>query len=160
MIDLTPELERLITEHPFFQDMEGDLRKTMVECATLRIYAAGEYIHRHGDAADRFYLIRHGSVAQELPVPDQEPIVIQTLHAGDILGWSWLVPPYHWTTDVRAMQLTRAVSLDARCLRGKYENDPLLAYELFKRFIPVIASRLEAARLQLINIYGEPHRRR
>ena len=53
MIDSTPELERLITEHPFFQDMDGELRKTMVECARLHIYAAGEYIHRHGDPAER-----------------------------------------------------------------------------------------------------------
>jgi hypothetical protein len=79
---------------------------------------------------------------------------VQTLHEGDILGWSWLVPPYQWTMDCRAMQLTRVLSLDARCLRSKYESDPTLAYELFKRFVPVLADRLEAARLQLIDMYG------
>ncbi len=150
----TEGLDRLLEEHPFFQGMDPRARRTIAGCAANERFAAGEYIHREGGVADKFYLIRHGGVAQELQVPDQEPIVIQTLHPGDILGWSWLVPPYRWSTDARTMRLTRVVSLDAKCLRGKYESDPSLAYELFKRFIPVMANRLDAARLQLIDIYG------
>lgn len=136
--------------------MEAALRHEIAGCARNERFAANQYIHREGDAADQFYLIRHGVVAQELRIPDQEPIIIQTLHAGDILGWSWLVPPYRWTNDARAMQLTRVITLDARCLRGECAVNPTLAYELLKRFIPVIANRLEAARLQLIDVYGEP----
>jgi CRP-like cAMP-binding protein len=147
-------LERLLKEHPFFQDMDSQARQIIAGCAANERYSAGDYIHREGEPANKFFLIRHGSVAQELRVPDRAPIIVQTLHDGDILGWSWLVPPYHWTADARAMQLTRVVSLDAACLRGKYQSDPTLAYELFKRFIPVLANRLEAARLQLIDIYG------
>jgi CRP-like cAMP-binding protein len=153
-------LERLLEEHPFFHDMDPQLRCVLAGCAANVRFSAGEYIHRQGDAADKFYLIRHGSVAQELRIPEQEPIIIQTLHAGDILGWSWLVPPYQWTNDARAIQLTRLISLDAACLRSKYADDPDLAYELLKRFIPIIANRLEAARLQLVDIYGAPRYRR
>ncbi|NJN46129.1 MAG: cyclic nucleotide-binding domain-containing protein [Candidatus Competibacteraceae bacterium] len=147
-------LERLLRDHRFFRDMDPKACEVIAGCAANERFNAGDYLMRQGEAADKFYLIRHGAVAQELHVPDREPIIVQTLHEGDILGWSWLVPPYQWTMDSRAMQLTRVLSLDARCLRSKYENDPTLAYELFKRFVPVLADRLEAARLQLIDIYG------
>lgn len=146
-------LDRLLREHPFFRDMDSEARQILAGCAVNERFKAGEYIHREGEPAEKFFLIRHGVVAQELRVPEREPIIVQTLHEGDILGWSWLVPPYRWSADARAMQLTRVVSLDAKCLRGKYENDPTLAYELFKRFVPVLANRLEAMRLQLIDIY-------
>ena len=159
-MDQREELDRLLREHPFFQSMSLELQREIADCAKSERYNAGEYIHREGEPADKFYLIRHGSVAQELRIPEQEPIIIQTLHEGDILGWSWLVPPYRWTADVRVIQLTRVIALDARCLRGKYADDPQLAYELLKRFIPIIANRLEASRLQLVDIYGEPRHRK
>ncbi|MCP5426488.1 MAG: cyclic nucleotide-binding domain-containing protein [Gammaproteobacteria bacterium] len=147
-------LDRLIREHPFFQGMDAEACETLAGCAANERFNGGEYLIRQGEAANKFYLIRHGSVAQELRVPDRESIIVQTLHEGEILGWSWLVSPYRWTMDARAMQLTRVLSLDAECLRGKFANDPTLAYELFKRFIPVMASRLQTSRLQLIDIYG------
>lgn len=156
-MDPREEFDRLLKEHPFFKGLEPSLRREITGCARNERFSAGEYIHREGDAADKFYLIRRGAVAQELRIPDQrEPIIIQTLHDGEILGWSWLVPPHRWTNDARAIQLTRVITLDAQCLRGKYAANPTLAYELLKRFIPVIGNRLEAARLQLIDIYGEP----
>jgi CRP/FNR family cyclic AMP-dependent transcriptional regulator len=146
-------LDRLLREHPFFQNMDPQARQTIAGCAMNERFNAGEYIHREGEPAEKFFLIRHGVVAQELKVPDREPFIVQTLHSGEILGWSWLVPPHRWTADARALQLTRVVSLDAKCLRSKYENDPTLAYELLKRFVPVLANRLEAIRLQLLDIY-------
>lgn len=147
-------LDVLLKEHPFFVGMAPATCEIIAGCAANERFNLGEYIIRQGDPADKFYLIRHGSVAQELRIPGREPLIVQTLHDGDILGWSWLVPPYLWTMDARANRLTRVISLDARCLRGKYEDNATLAYELFKRFIPVMANRLEAARLQLLDIYG------
>lgn len=146
-------LDQLIKEHPFFAGMDPGACEIIAGCAMNERFNAGEYLIRQGDPANKFYLIRHGSVAQELHVPEHEPLIVQTLQRGDILGWSWLVPPFEWSMDARATQLTRVVSLDAQCLRGKYENNATLAYELFKRFVPVLSNRLEAARLQLIDIY-------
>lgn len=146
-------LDQLIKEHPFFVGMDPGACEIIAGCAMNERFNAGEYLIHQGDPANKFYLIRHGSVAQELHVPEHEPFIVQTLQRGDILGWSWLVPPFEWSMDARATQLTRVVSLDAHCLRGKYENNATLAYELFKRFVPVLSNRLEAARLQLINIY-------
>ncbi len=124
-------------------------------CAANERFNAGDYIFREGEPADKFYLLRHGNVALEIHTPGREPIIVETLQAGDILGWSWLVPPFKWRADARAIQLVRAISLDAKCLRGKYEGDHDLGYELFKRFVPVMARRMEASRLQIIDVYGK-----
>ena len=148
-------LDRLLKEHPFFQDMNPTVCTIIAGCAANERFNAGDYIFREGEPADKFYLLRHGNVALEIHTPGREPIIVETLQAGDILGWSWLVPPFKWRADARAIQLVRAISLDAKCLRGKYEGDHDLGYELFKRFVPVMARRMETSRLQIIDVYGK-----
>jgi CRP-like cAMP-binding protein len=143
-------LDRLLKEHPFFQDMDSSACETIAGCAANERFNAGEYIFREGGAANKFYLIRHGKIALEIHVPGREPIIVDTLEDGDILGWAWLVPPHKWVYDACALETTRLVSLDAQCLRGKYETDHNLAYALFKRFIPVMADRLAATRRHMI----------
>jgi len=149
-------LDQLLAEHPFFTDLEPQHHQLIVGCASNERYDAGCYLFREGAPADRFYLLRHGAVALEIHLPGRDPLIIETLHEGDVLGWSWLIPPFQWLTDARAVNLTRAVSLDAKCLRGKMEQDHELGYELYRRFMPVIAQRLQAGRLQLIDMYGVP----
>jgi CRP/FNR family cyclic AMP-dependent transcriptional regulator len=152
-------VELLLKQHPFCQGMEAEMRRLLAECAMSEYFQAGQYLFREGMAADRFYLIRHGDVALEVHVPGREPVIVETLHEGDILGWSWLVPPYKWLVDARAAQLVRAISVNADHLRARYERDHSLAYELFRRFIPIMAYRLEAGKLQMIDIYGKVKRR-
>jgi CRP-like cAMP-binding protein len=153
-------LDELLLEHPFFADMEEGPRKFIAGCGRNEVFHAGDYLFREGEPADRFFLIRHGSVAVELHVPGHEPLQVDTLQGGDIAGWSWLVPPHKWANDARATTLVRAISLDGKCLRGKCEEDRSVGYEVFKRFIPVIAGRLSAVRLQLMDVYGDPGQRR
>lgn len=143
-------LDRLLKEHPFFQDMDSSACETIAGCAANERFNAGEYIFREGGAANKFYVIRHGKIALEIHVPGREPIIVDTLEDGDILGWAWLVPPYRWVYDACVLETTRLVSLDAQCLRGKYETDHNLAYALFERFIPVMADRLAATRRRMI----------
>ena len=147
-------LDRLLSEHPFFDQMAPEVRQVVAGCAINERYDAGQQIFREGGHADRFYLIRCGSVALEITLPGREPLVVQTLHDGDIMGWAWLVPPYRWSTDARATALTRLISLDGKCLRDKCESDHSLGYAMHRRFLPVIADRLAATRLQLIDMYG------
>ncbi len=78
----------------------------------------------------------------------------QTVAEGDVLGWSWLFPPYRWVFDAQALELTRALVFDGTCLRGKCEDDHNLGYELMKRFAHVVVQRLQATRLQLLDVYG------
>lgn len=88
-------------------------------------------------------------------MPKRGAITIQTLSAGDVLGWSWLFPPYHTHFGARAIEPIRALSLDAKCLRNKCEEDHDLGYEFMKRFSEVVIQRLQATRLQLLDVYGE-----
>jgi CRP-like cAMP-binding protein len=150
------DLGELLGQHPFFADMVPELKEILVGCARNERFAAGEYLYREGQQADRFFLLRHGRVALELQIPGKPPIVLETVDAGEVTGWSWLVPPFQWAMDARAATLVRAISLDATCLRGKCESDHSVGYELYKRFIPIMGRRLHAARRQLLDVYGSP----
>ena len=125
-------------------------------CATNVRFALGSFLFHTGEEANQFFLIREGAVALEATAPGKPLLVVQTLGAGEILGWSWLVPPYHWMFDARALEPTRAIALDGKCLRGKCEADHDLGYDLLKRTAHILWERLEAARLQLLDAYAPP----
>lgn len=154
------DLEPLLREHPFSKGLKEGLIKKIVSCARNVKFGEGEYIFREGEEANHFYLIRYGRVAIEISVPGRTPITIQTIQDGEILGFSWLIPPYHWIFDARAVELTRALVLDGNCLRKKCEEDHELGYEFLKRFSYVIYKRLQATRLQLLDVYGAPRGKR
>ncbi len=144
----------LVRDNPFFAGLSEEYLELISGCGANESFAAGSFLFREGGSADKFYVIRHGGVALEMYQPGREPIILQTRRDGDIMGWSWFIPPYRWEWDARALQLTRVVSFDAICLRGKLESDPAFGYEMMKRFIPVIHDRMKAARLQMIDMYG------
>jgi len=148
-------LERVLVEHPFLAGMEPRHIQLLVGCASNVVFRPDEFIFREGEEANSFYFIRHGKVSIETYVPQKGTVAIQTREEGEILGWSWLVPPYNWHFDVRAVELVRAIALDGKCLRDKCEKDHDLGYELMKRFTLIIAERLEATRLQLMDVYGK-----
>ena len=147
-------LERILSEHPFFKGLEEPYLQLLVGCASNVRFNAGEVIFREGEQANKFYLIRQGKVAVETFAPSRGPIIVQTLGEGEVVGWSWLVAPYRWRFDGRAVELTRAIALDGECLRGKCEEDHNLGYELMKRVAHVMEKLVEATRLQLLDVYG------
>lgn len=148
-------LEHILTEHPFFAGFSAEHSQLVAGCARNHRYNAGEYLFREGGPANEFFLIRHGRVALEIVSPGKTPIVFETLGEGQIVGASWLVPPYRWMFDARAVALTRAIGIDAACLRDKCETDYHLGYEMMKRFLPILVQRLDATRLQLLDVYGK-----
>lgn len=147
-------LERILSEHPFFNGLEEKYLKLAVGCASNVRFDAGDFIFREGEEANHFYLIREGKVGLEVFAPSRGSLTIQTLEDGEILGWSWLIPPYQWRFDARTIEMTRAIALDGRCLRAKCEADHDLGYELLKRFASILGQRLDATRIQLLDIYG------
>jgi CRP-like cAMP-binding protein len=149
-------LEGIVMAHPFFAGFEAELGEVVSGCARNLRFESGQYLFHEGDAANEFYLIRHGVVALEILPPGRRAIVFTTVGQGEIVGTSWLVPPYRWRFDARAVELTRAIGIDARCLRDKCEADHRLGYEMMKRFLPVIVQRLDEARLQILDVYGTP----
>ncbi len=151
----TQTLENVIAEHPFFADLEPHYISLLVSCASNVRFEAGKYILREGEEANEFYLIRHGLVGIEINPPHQKPVVVDTVGEGEILGWSWLLPPYLWRFHARAESATRAIALDGRCLRNKGEQNHDLGYELLKRFSNILNRRLDATRLQLLDVYAK-----
>jgi CRP/FNR family cyclic AMP-dependent transcriptional regulator len=150
------DLERILLPHAFLQGCAPEHVKLLSGCARNLRFDAGDYLLREGGAADEFYLIRHGRVALEINVPGRAPIVFSTLGEGEVVGASWLVPPYRWSFDARAVELTRAIGIDAACLRGKCDADVGFGYAMMKRFVPILSQRLHATRLQLLDVYGKP----
>ena len=114
---------------------------------------------REGTPADVFWAIRGGRASVGVAAPGRGLLTLETLHAGDILGWAWLFPPYRWHFDAEALDDVHAVMFDAACLRQKCEADPALGFHLAQRFAQVIDERLQAARIQLLDLYGHPARR-
>lgn len=151
MKDLGP----YIREHKFLQGMSDDNFELLLGCASNVKFEPGEYICREGQEADKFYFVRHGRMAIELNLISQGAVTIQTIDPGEVLGWSWLFPPYLWHFDIRATELTRAIAMDAVCLRTKCEEDHDLGYEMMKRFAHVMTKRLAATRFQLLDVYGK-----
>lgn len=147
-------LEHILGESQFLQGLEPHHLQLITGCASNVKFEGGQYLFHESEEAEKFFIIRHGKVAIEVFTPDRGPITIQTLEAGDVLGWSWLVPPYQWRFDAKAIELVRAVALDGKCLRTKCEEDHHLGYHLLKRFAHIIEQRLEATRLQLLDVYG------
>ncbi|HEX9648149.1 MAG TPA: cyclic nucleotide-binding domain-containing protein [Alphaproteobacteria bacterium] len=149
-------LERIVREHPFFAGLEEGFLELVCGCAKNVRFDAGDYLCHEGEQANEFYMIRHGRVGLEITVPGRASVTFQTIGEGGIVGVSWLVPPYRWNYDAKALELVRAIALDASCLREKSEQDHDLGYELMKRFMPILVQRLQATRLQILDVYGSP----
>jgi CRP-like cAMP-binding protein len=147
-------LEPLLSAHPFFAGLEPRFLQVMVGCAANGRFPAGAFLGREGEPANQFYLLRHGKVALQIHLPDRGALTIETIEAGEVLGWSWLFPPYRWHFDAQALELTRALVFDGQCLRAKCEADHALGYGLMQRFAHVMLQRLQATRLQLLDLYG------
>ena len=112
-------------------------------------------LFREGEPADTFYVVRGGTVALETFAPARGGMTIETIDAGEVIGWSWLFAPYRWHFDARALSPVRATAFDGECLRGKCEQDPALGYDLMKRFAQVLIERLQWTRLRLLDVYGD-----
>ena len=149
------ELHSVIRKHPFFKGMPDKQLKEIEGCAKNARFAEGKLIFVEGDPADAFYFIQDGSVSIELTVPNHSRSSVHTVGKGDILGWSWVSPPFHWHFNARVLKDTKAIAFDARCLRSKLEEDHELGYELLKRFSEVIVQRLDATQVQLLKLTKE-----
>jgi CRP/FNR family cyclic AMP-dependent transcriptional regulator len=147
-------LEPILADHPFLKGLRHEHVQLLVGCASNVKFADGDFIFREGEEANHFYILREGKVAIEIPAGHRHGIVIETIGAGEVLGWSWVVAPYRWRFDARVTEATRAVALDAKCLRGKCQQDHELGFELLNRVLQVIEQRLHSTRMQLLDIYG------
>ena len=145
-------LKPILSNHDFFKGLPEPDLDMLSGCATNIRIPEGDFLFHAEEDADRFYLIRRGRVALELPLSRRKAVTIQTLGPDDLLGWSWLIPPYRWHLTARAMEPVLALAFDGRCIRGKFDKDPGLGFEFHRRFSRVISQRLEETFLQMLGI--------
>jgi len=147
-------MDAIVREQPFFAGLDAGTIDLVAGCCRNVRFDAGRYLFHEADPADEFYLVRHGRVALETAAPGRGAITLQTVAEGEIVGLSWLIPPYRWTYDARAIDLVRAIGIDGKCLRQKCDSDPAFGYAMMLRFVPVLVERLQASRLQALDVYG------
>ncbi len=149
-------ISELLDDSPFFHELPAPVIAHVAGCAQTARFERGDMLFQAGQPADTFYVIRQGRVAVELHNPSRGTITLDTLHDGEVVGWSWLIPPYRWMFGARAVESTSAVAFDGACLRGKCDTDPALGYALMQRVSQVMYERLQASRVQLLDMYGAP----
>lgn len=146
-------LERLLREHEFLKDLSAEQATFLVGCAKNVPFRAGAFLLREGQDASVFYLIRAGRVALEISVPGRGTVQMESLGPGDVLGLSWLVPPYRSQLDARAVEPVVALVFDGQCLRDKLDADHDLGFVLARRMFVQAYRRLERVRLQRLDLY-------
>jgi CRP/FNR family cyclic AMP-dependent transcriptional regulator len=150
-----PMSAELLAAHPFAVGMEEAQLRQVADCIKeLAEFAADQVIFHSGGVARALYLIRRGDVALEVLAPGGGTRIVSTLHGGDTLGWSWMFPPYRWAFDARAMAPTEAIVIDGESLRQYAAADHELGYQVVWRVAREMADRLQATRLQLLDVYG------
>jgi CRP-like cAMP-binding protein len=148
------KLEANVAAHPFLLGMSAHHIRLLVDCAIRTEFARDQVIFREGETANRFYLIEAGKVVLESSAESGKPVRIDIIGDADLLGWSWLFPPYVWHFSARTLEPTSAIFFYGTVLRDYCEKDPALGYELFKRMSEVMTRRLQSARTRLLQAYA------
>ena len=145
-------LRQAIRRNYIFRDLEPRHIRALEHCAYLACFESGEWIFRKGNPADAFYLIRHGRVRLTTNIPRVDNVTVQTLQRNDILGWSWLFPPYEWHFDAQALGAVDVILFEADAVRGLTEADHELGYQLMRRFAEIMLQRMQFARMQMFEL--------
>jgi CRP-like cAMP-binding protein len=143
-----------LAAHPFLHGMSRDQLSVLAEAACDVSFPARHRLFEDGGNANRFWLIQSGHVSLDLHIPGAGPVVIESIGMGELLGWSWLVPPYRWAFGAVAATMLQAFEFDAAAVRDRCAADLGLGYELNQRITEVLARRLSATRIRLITRSG------
>jgi CRP-like cAMP-binding protein len=146
----------VLADHEFFRGMPAGHLDRLADVARSDDLPAGHRLFDEGGPADRFWLIWSGRVVLDLHVPGRGDLIIESLGPGAVLGWSWLFPPYEWRFGAVATEPVRAIVFDAAAVRIRCADDPVLGYELTRRFAAVMLDRLQNTRMRLLDLYGAP----
>jgi CRP-like cAMP-binding protein len=151
-----PSIAEYIASHDFFAALNDDYLKLLAEFATERQIASGKVLFQQGKPADKFFLVRKGKVSVQVPALVGPALELQVLGKDQVLGWSWLIPPYRWNFVARALEDTEFLEFDGRAILARCETDPRFGYELFKLFTALMSERLNAARQTMMDQWNPP----
>jgi CRP/FNR family transcriptional regulator, cyclic AMP receptor protein len=146
-----------LAEQPLFAGMTSEHLSAIATCVLNHDWVdEGTILFQEGRVADRFYVLASGTVSLSLHTPHKGPLVIETVHGPDVVGWSWLFPPGEWHFDAVVTEEAEVVVVDGKRLHDMIRTDPELGLDLMTRFAGLIHRRLTAARLRLLDLYGRP----
>ena len=147
-------MAEVLAEHRFFQQLPDEIRTRLADCANNVVFGAGETLCTEGTPARSFFAVRAGRVSVGVHVPSKGLVSLETVQSGDILGWSWVLPPYTWHFDAVALEPVRAVELHADCILPYLDENPAAGYRLMRAVALIMEDRLRSARLRLLDLYG------
>ncbi len=148
-------VKQIISEHPFFRGMKPEPLDIIAGGATEVTFKPDQILLRQGEPANRFYLIESGRVALEAHEPANGTVLVESIGPGDVVGWSWLFPPFVWHFTARAVEPTRAVVLDGAHLLVTAERNREFGYDLMKRVGQMVIHRLQSTRKKLLALQIE-----
>ncbi|MCG5540195.1 MULTISPECIES: Crp/Fnr family transcriptional regulator [unclassified Halorhodospira] len=149
-------IANILSDQEFFKGLERAHVEFLAECASPRTLEQDEVLFRHGDAARAFYLIRAGGIVLEVPAISGPTLEVQRLGTDQILGWSWLIPPYRWNFNARAEDATELLEFDGAAIIERCESDPAFGYQILKRFSALMSKRLDVARERMMDQWNPP----
>ena len=147
---------KVLKTHSFLAGMPDEYVELIADCSQEKEFLKGQHLLRFQQTADEFYFLLSGQVTILNHVPGRKTAELETISSPNVLGWSWLMPPYRWHFDVKAKTDVKSIYVHAACLRGKMQTDTVFGCEMYSRFIEIIVDRLQAARLQGMDIYASP----
>lgn len=150
------EIKQILADQDFFSDFDTNVLELLAGHASEISLDQDEVLFGHGDPAGHFYLLRDGNIMIEVPAIEGPALEVQSLTAGQVLGWSWLIPPYRWSFQARAEAPTRLVEFDGESIRKRCEADPAVGYAVLKRFASLMSERLDAARRKMMDEWNPP----
>lgn len=148
------KLADAIHAHPFLHGFDPSFVDEIARHAREQEFPTDALIAREGTPAETLYLVLEGKVALEVVAADHPQLTVQTIGPGEVIGWSWLVPPHRWRFDARALKRSRLVVLDGERLRRVLGRKPEWGYQFLIRFLPVLAERLANTQIQLLDLHG------
>jgi CRP-like cAMP-binding protein len=158
---MNEDLPMLIATHRFFTNMEPQYIEIFIDLGSKKHYRQGDFLGLEGNASTYFFALLHGRVSIESSQPGIGTVNFQSLHGGDIVGWSWAFPPYEWVFDAKAQTDVETLAFNASQLRLRCEADHSFGYALMKRLAQVMTIRVKITRLQLLDLYNQKrHERR
>lgn len=150
------DIKKYLKSHKRFKQLSDELIKQLSDAGRALTFKQGEHLFAQDQPADHFYIVVNGTVSVEIPAIYGPPLVVQSLQAGNMLGWSWLIPPYMWTFEAIAEEDTEVIEFDGEKLRQACEQDHDLGYELMKVFSGLMSERLHEARRKMMESFSAP----
>ena len=129
-------------------------RDRLLQFAADVTFPAGTRIFEEGSKADRFWTVITGLVALDVHVPGRRAATVDAIGQGELLGWSWLVPPHTWQLGAEAHGPVHALEFDAAAVRTLIEEDPVLGLAITRCVATVVGNRLQSTRTRLLDLYG------